>query len=110
MDCLRLTHPDSCPSVFNRGLNTPHVSAVPHRVSPPPLLSDLLPILLTAPHHRVQLWPSQGAVAGAHLTGPWPQDDSQQQHVPYMRDKATQVSLRGTLFVSGIRYPELKTE
>uniref|UniRef100_H2SRM5 Family with sequence similarity 117 member B n=1 Tax=Takifugu rubripes TaxID=31033 RepID=H2SRM5_TAKRU len=32
----------------------------------------------------------QGAHAGAHLTGPGPQDDSQQQHVPYMRDKATQ--------------------
>ncbi|KAG7502051.1 hypothetical protein JOB18_012687 [Solea senegalensis] len=41
-------------------------------------------------HHRVQLWPSQGALAGSHLTGPWPQDDSQHQHVPYMRDKATQ--------------------
>ncbi|TNM94210.1 hypothetical protein fugu_002386 [Takifugu bimaculatus] len=40
--------------------------------------------------HCVQLWPSQGAHAGAHLTGPGPQDDSQQQHVPYMRDKATQ--------------------
>uniref|UniRef100_A0A8C6LIE0 Family with sequence similarity 117 member B n=1 Tax=Nothobranchius furzeri TaxID=105023 RepID=A0A8C6LIE0_NOTFU len=38
----------------------------------------------------VQLWPSQGTLAGSHLTGPWPQDDSQQQHVSYMRDKATQ--------------------
>lgn len=49
-------------------------------------------ILPSIPRHRVQLWPSQGAIAGAHLTGPWPQDDSQHQHVPYMRDKATQVS------------------
>lgn len=49
-------------------------------------------ILPSVPRHRVQLWPSQGAIAGAHLTGPWPQDDSQHQHVPYMRDKATQVS------------------
>ena len=53
----------------------------------------LLLILLLGPQRCVQLWPSQGAHAGAHLTGPWPQDDSQQQHVPYMRDKATQVSV-----------------
>lgn len=59
----------------------------------------LLLILLFGPHHCVQLWPSQGAHAGAHLTGPWPQDDSQQQHVPYMRDKATQVSCVYRLFL-----------
>ncbi|XP_068165907.1 protein FAM117B [Antennarius striatus] len=57
--------------------------------SPLPVSAPLL-ILLSGPRHRVQLWPSQGAFAGAHLTGPWPQDDSQHQHVPYMRDKATQ--------------------
>lgn len=55
-----------------------------------PCPSSCLPILLLVSCHRVQLWPTQGATAGAHLTGPWPQDDSQHQHVPYMRDKATQ--------------------
>ncbi|XP_060923327.1 protein FAM117B [Limanda limanda] len=54
-----------------------------------PRLSLLL-ILLSVSRHRVQLWPSQGALAGSHLTGPWPQDDSQDHHAPYMRDKATQ--------------------
>ncbi|CAB1422241.1 unnamed protein product [Pleuronectes platessa] len=56
----------------------------------PPCPSSLLLILLSVSRHRVQLWPSQGALAGSHLTGPWPQDDSQDQHAPYMRDKATQ--------------------
>ncbi|XP_049426769.1 protein FAM117B-like [Epinephelus fuscoguttatus] len=75
------------------GLNLPHLPAVLLHVlrRPPTLpLSALLPILLLVTRHRVQLWPSQGALAGSHLTGPWPQDDSQHQQSPYMRDKATQ--------------------
>ena len=42
--------------------------------------------------HCVQLWPSLGTLPGSHLIGPWPQDGSHTHHVPYMRDKATQVS------------------
>ncbi|KAM9828610.1 protein FAM117B isoform 2-T2 [Syngnathus typhle] len=55
----------------------------------PPLEASVL-ILLSVPHHLAQLWPSQGATAGTHLEGPWPQDDCQHQHLSYMRDKATQ--------------------
>ncbi|KAA8579492.1 hypothetical protein FQN60_006585 [Etheostoma spectabile] len=75
------------------GLNPPHLPVLLLSVlrRPPPLrLSTQLLILPPISRHRVQLWPSQGALAGSHLTGPWPQDDSQPQQSPYMRDKATQ--------------------
>ncbi|KAL3045761.1 hypothetical protein OYC64_013921 [Pagothenia borchgrevinki] len=67
------------------------------RGAPPrPPASPTSPSECSAPHSplglppSIQLWPSQGATAGAHLTGPWPQDDCQHPYSPYMRDKATQ--------------------
>lgn len=85
-------------SVCIGSLNLPHLSEAVWWVTLLLLLLSvwalLLLILLSVPRHRIQLWPSQGALAGSHLTGPWPQDDGQHQHVPYMRDKATQVSAR----------------
>lgn len=83
------------------GLNLPQIFvwSTSSGVRPPLPPSALLLILLSASRYRVQLWPSQGAFAGSHLTGPWPQDDSQHQHVSYMRDKATQVSAVGGLYL-----------
>ncbi|KAJ3584113.1 hypothetical protein NHX12_014609 [Muraenolepis orangiensis] len=60
---------------------------------PPSLPCSLLPLLLSLPRQRVQLWPCLGALAGPSLIGPpWPQDDCQYRHVPYMRDQATQIA------------------
>ena len=60
------------------------------------LLLQLLPLpaflFLLFLWHCVQLWPSLGTLPGSHLIGTWPQDGSHTHHVPYMRDKATQVS------------------
>lgn len=86
---LSFSPPQTAPVALNFLLLPAVLLHILRRPLPP---SAVLLILLSASRHRAQLWPSQGALAGSHLTGPWPQDDSQHQHVPYMRDKATQVS------------------